>query len=118
MGLFSVPLTVINTNAGRSETMAAIVDTAASYSMIPAEVMARLDIAPTGETRIRMADNSVVAIPFGDALIAVEGRHQVLRALFRPGGSRAILGANTLQELEFVVDPVNERLISIADVSP
>ena len=111
MGLFSVPMTISGPDRGRSATVAALVDTGASHSMAPSDILDRLGIAVTGQVRVRTADNRVVVVPLGEARIATSGRRAVAPLLFQPPGSRPILGVSALEALDFGVYTVYELLI-------
>ena len=111
MGLFSVPMTISGPDGGRSATVAALVDTGASHSMAPSDILDRLGIAVTGQVRVRTADNRVVVVPLGEAQIATRGRRAVAPLLFQPPGSRPILGVSALEALDFGVYTVYELLI-------
>ena len=111
MGLFRVPMTITGPDAGGSETVAALVDTGASYSMAPVDLLGRLGITPTRQTRVRTADDRIVAVSIGEARLEVAGSSEILAVIFGRPGSRSILGVSALEELEFGVDPIRERLI-------
>ena len=111
MGMFSVPLTVIGTDGAGSATVDALVDTGAVHTMLPSNVLAVLGITPTGQMDIRIADNRISVIATGDAVLEVEGVRDEVKIMFGAPGGMTLLGASTLERLEFGVDPVRERLI-------
>ena len=111
MGMFSVPLTVIGTDGAGSATVAALVDTGAVHTLLPSNVLAVLGITPTGQMDIRTADNRISVIATGDAVLEVEGVRDEVKIMFGAPGGMTLLGASTLERLEFGVDPVRERLI-------
>ena len=111
MGMFSVPLTVIGADGAGSATVAALVDTGAVHTMLPSNLLAVLGITPTGQMDIRTADNRISVIATGDAVLEVEGVRDEVKIMFGAPGGMTLLGASTLERLEFGVDPVRERLI-------
>ena len=111
MGLFSVPLTVIGTDGARSARLVALVDTGVIHTMLPSDMLAGLGITPVRQIRIRTADNRISVIAIGDAVLEVEGVRDEVEVMFGTPGGMALLGASTLERLEFGVDPVRERLI-------
>ena len=111
MGMFSVPLTVIGTDGAGSATVAALVDTGAVHILLPSNVLAVLGITPTGQMDILTADNRISVIATGDAVLEVEGVRDEVKIMFGAPGGMTLLGASTLERLEFGVDPVRERLI-------
>ena len=110
MGNFSVPATVGNPNTPARERVSALVDTGSTFSVLPADLLARLGIAPTRTRRLRLADGSVQEYQTGTAYFEVDGSDGIARVVFGPP-SVYMLGATTLEDLSFVVDPVNQRLL-------
>lgn len=111
MGMFSIPLTVIGTDGAGSATVDALVDTGAVHTMLPSNVLAVLGITPTGQIDILTADNRISTVALGDAVLEVEGVRDEVKIMFGAPGGMTLLGASTLERLEFGVDPVRERLI-------
>ena len=110
MGLFSVPLVVGNIRTGQSETVAAVVDTGAVYSLIPASVLQRLEIAPVRTMRFGTASGEAVRYEVGEARFSAEGETCTANVVFGPEG-KFLLGAMTLEGLALAVDPMKKRLI-------
>ena len=48
MGVFRVPIEIGAPSGSEFETVDAVVDTGATYTMLPGSVLTRLGIAPTG----------------------------------------------------------------------
>ena len=111
MGLFSVPMTVTGIDSGLTTTLDALVDTDATHSMVPADVLANLGVTPVWRSRIRMANESVIDLLRGEAEAGALDRKATVPVLFGPEGSRPILGATTLEILELAVDPIIGRLM-------
>ena len=111
MGLFNVPMTIRNAGANRAETLDALVDTGATHSMVPTNILTRLGVTPVWRSHIRMANESVIDLQRGEAEIETLGRKATVPVLFGPEGSRPILGATTLEILELAVDPIVGRLV-------
>lgn len=111
MGVFSVPVTAIGAGGAGSATVPALVDTGATHTMLPSDLLTGLGITPVRQIRILTADNRIVPARLGRAILEVEGVRGAVEVMF--GGSRGVvlLGASTLERLEFGVDPVRERLI-------
>ena len=111
MGVFSTPVTVIGAGGSGSATLPALVDTGAVHTMLPSDILTGLGITPVRQIRIRTADNRIVTVGLCQAVLEVEGVRGTVEIMF--GGSRGVvlLGASTLEKLEFGVDPVRERLI-------
>ncbi len=109
MGTFRVPLTVGNLATGASETVDALVDTGATYSMIPASVLERLGIAPARSRRFLIANGERVEYQTALAYFRTGGYEGEARVVFGPEG-QYLLGATTLEDMLLVVDPISKRL--------
>lgn len=110
MGLFSVPLVVGNIHTGQSETVDAIVDTGAVYSMVPASLLRRLAIEPVRTIRFNTASHESVEYPVGMASFSAAGEICYANVIFGPE-EQFLLGAMTLEGLSLAVDPMKKRLI-------
>ena len=110
MGIFSVPVSVGNRDTAERETVDALVDTGSTFSMMPASLLNRLGIRPTESRRLRRANARVAEYPTGMARFEIDGRDGEARVIFGPDNIY-LLGATTLEELSFIVDPINRELI-------
>ena len=110
MGIFSVELTVRNRDTLVGETVLAVVDTAATISVMPASVLNRLGIEPLRTRRFRLANDETVEYRTGMALFETSDRDGEASVAFGPEG-RYLMGVTTIEELAFVVDPIRRRLI-------
>ena len=110
MGLFSVPLVVGNIHTGQSETVDAMVDTGAVYSMVPASLLRRLEIEPGRTMRFSTASGDSVRYEVGEARFSAAGETCYANVVFGPEG-KFLLGAMTLEGLALAVDPMKKRLI-------
>ena len=110
MGAFSVNLWVGNLFTDAGANVEALVDTGATYSMIPGSLLQELGVEPI-ETRIsRIADGSRIELQTAWARFHAEGRNAVARVSFGPEGTY-LMGATTLEDMGLAVDPVEQRLI-------
>ena len=110
MGAFTVPLTVGNPDSAAQETVDALVDTGATFSVMPASLLRRLDIEPTRTRRLRFANGQVEERQTGMAFFEVDGVDCEAMVVFGPEDLH-LLGATTLEALLLIVDPINKRLI-------
>ena len=111
MGTFNVEMTVSPLDFSVSEKVSALVDTGATHTMLPSDLLTGLGITPVRQIPIRTADNRIVAVGLCQAVLEVEGVRGTVEIMFGSPGGMALLGASTLERLEFGVDPVRERLI-------
>ena len=111
MGGFTWPVGIWSTDGEWLETVDALVDTGASYSMFPRSMLERLNIAPIGQRGFEQADGSVVRHDIGQAMLVINGDESHMRVIFGPEDADPLIGSNALQEFLLVVDPVAEELI-------
>lgn len=110
MGTFRVRLQVGNPRNGISETVDALVDTGASYSMMPASLLSRLGIETERTISLRVASGQSFQFPTGVADFSTAGYNGTARVVFGPEG-QYLMGATTLEDLALAVDPLAQRLI-------
>ena len=110
MGTFAVEMTVSPVDFSVGEMVTALVDTGASYSMIPASRLRRLGIEPDETVEFELAGGEITEYPTGWAGFSATGRRGRARIIFGPE-DEYLLGATTLEDLGLMVDPVNYRLV-------
>ena len=111
MGVFDWPVTLGSMDGERSLEIDALVDTGASYTIVPARRLEELGVSPIDEIVLVMADGRPIEYEMGEALATASGRRIPTLVVFGDDGARALLGAYTLEGLRLVVDPARRRLI-------
>ena len=111
MGEFFWDVGVWSANRERMETVSALVDTGASYSLFPRNMLERLGIVPIGERGFEQADGSVIYRDIGQALLVINGDESYMRVIFGDNDADSLIGSNALQEFLLLVDPVAEELV-------
>ena len=112
MGEFHWPVGVWSADGERLETVDALVDTGASYSLFPRSMLERLGIAILERYGFEMADRSIVEYDVGEALLRVNSRERTNSVMFGDDDDQPLIGANALQEFLLLVDPVAEELVA------
>jgi predicted aspartyl protease len=96
----------------RRARLSGVVDTGASRLVLPASVVGALGLPETGQVTVRLADGRREQEPVvGDAQVGILGRFGVFTAVVEPGRTDALIGANVLEELDFVPDCTAQRLV-------
>jgi clan AA aspartic protease len=113
MGTFRVFIQLAGADSERFETMEALVDTGASYTWIPRDVLTGLGAQPDEDRLFVLADGREIRYPMAWVRIKLGERIQPTLAVFGEPGTEPILGAFTLEGFGLGVDPVNRRLISV-----
>jgi clan AA aspartic protease len=113
MGTFRVSIQFAGAGGERFEAMEALVDTGASYTWIPRDVLEGLGVQLDEERLFVLADGREVRYPMAWVRVKLGERIQPTLAVFGDPGTEPILGAFTLEGFGLGVDPVNRRLIPV-----
>ena len=113
MGTFTVPLGVADPRSRRFETIAALVDSGATYTALPVSMLQRLGVVPHAARRSVLADGRRVELGFGRTWMRLDGREEISPVVFQEEGAQPLLGAVTLEIFGLGIDPVNRRLIPV-----
>ena len=88
-----------------------LVDTGAELSWVPGELLESLGIERYEERHFRQADGTILTRWAGAAFIHVQGKRASDDVVFGEPGDLVLLGAHSLEGLNFRVDPVAKRLV-------
>ena len=113
MGVFRVDIEVGDLSGEQFLGVQALVDTGSSYTSLPARLLARLGVLPTGQRPFRQADDRIVQRQTGHARFRLNGDEVITPVVFDPANAEPLLGALTLEAFGLGVDLVNQQLISI-----
>ena len=87
-----------------------IADTGAMLTIVPGEMLNKLDIKPKAERKFRLADGEMKKLPVGDALVEIEGMELFENVVFGGSDAPPLLGVTTLERLGLEVDPTTGKL--------
>ena len=87
-----------------------LVDTGATFSVVPRGVLSRLGVQPVERREILTVDRKLLKRDLGYVGIDVAGRRVVSPVLFGEGEDFAALGAVTMEIAGLVVDPERKEL--------
>ena len=115
MSTFTINATFRSPNdRQQSREVTALVDTGATWTMLPEDIVDALGCSPISERRIRLADGREEIWPITILLVELEGQELPTICLIGRRGGPALLGAVTLEEFALSVDPVARRLVPVA----
>jgi len=115
MGTFRVDATFENPHDhARTRVVSVLVDTGATWTTLPRDVVDDLGCAAIGTRRVRLANGREEAWPLTIVLVTLEAQELPTICLIGPPGGPALLGAVTLEEFALSVDPVGRRLVPVA----
>ena len=111
MATFRVTIEIGPMDQSRFEQIDALVDTGATYTVVPSNVLERLGITPQFRRRFRIADGRVVELDMAWAVVRVEGQMTYTICVFGEPETDVLLGRVTLQSLGLKVDTLKQRLV-------
>jgi predicted aspartyl protease len=95
----------------RAVELDALVDTGAMMLALPRSVIERLGLPEGQERRMRTAGGEVQTRTFHGAQVTVMDRMGIFDAVELSDDCPALLGQIPLEQLDFVADPIGQRLI-------
>lgn len=111
MGEFRVPIEVGNQQGLRFERMDALVDTGATYPVIPRDILASLGCQALERRPFTLADDRIVEYEVGQVSLRLDGRTLIVPCVFGDEGSEPLLGAVALEIFLLAADPVHGKLV-------
>ena len=114
MSTFTVPIQVGASRSGRYVSMDALVDTGATYTVIPKDVLGELGVVVEETRFFEIADGTEIQLQSGEASIRVGDKRVTVVVVFGPEGSSPLLGATTLEMASLAVDPIREVLVPVS----
>ena len=111
MGLFTWPFDIGNLSGDRFQTVEGLVDTGATYSSIPANILRDLGIEPTETVEFELTDGTTTERQLGDARARVEGKEVLTTVIFGQDTDSPLLGAYTLERAHLTVDPHARQIL-------
>ena len=113
MGTFNVRFDIANRDGDEFVPVEAMVDTGATYSFLPGNLLRRLEVEPRERRVFLLADETEVQYDMGEALFRIDGQQYTAPVVFAPDGVDPLLGVTALEVFGLGVDPVNERLVPV-----
>ena len=97
MGTFSVTIEIGDVRGIRFERMDALVDTGATYSVIPRDILSSLGCQAVERRPFTWADDRVVKYEVGVVALRLDCRTMPVPCVFGDEGSEPLLGAVALE---------------------
>ncbi len=113
---FSMGITYLDITVKRlpsdptDETLEFLVDTGATYTLAPAEVLTRLGIQPHRSLTVTPADGPKTSRPTGGAYFECQGVGGAAPVLFGQPGDANLLCATALESMGMRIDPLSRNL--------
>jgi aspartyl protease family protein len=113
MGTFKVRVEIADSSGEQWEVVEALVDTGATYTMLPSPLLRRLGIQAHTRDVFMLADGRNVELEIGRGWVRVSGRSEVTLVIFGEPLAEPLLGAYALEGLRLAADPVGRRLVPV-----
>lgn len=114
MGTFSIRATLSHPeHRERQITLDLLVDTGATWSLIPPEAARSLGVEPSGTRAVRTAAGRRLELPLVEVRFTIDGRSLTTPCLIGAPGALPLLGAVTLEALGLAPDPVQRVLVPV-----
>jgi len=111
MGLFRVSAHLTGPT-GQNETVELLVDTGATFLVVPRALAERLELRPTRMCPIQTAGGRKETWPMAEVRLRLDGQEVTTPCLIAAEGP-ALLGAVALESLLLAADPVARRLVPV-----
>jgi predicted aspartyl protease len=93
-----------------------LVDTGATYTLLPGEVVRHLGLATPWRRTAMLASGEDVTYAMGHVLLRLNGEEMPTIFLAGPLACQGLIGAVTLEEFALATDPVHQRLVPVPRV--
>ena len=113
MGTFHITLAVGDPQGESYVPVEALVDTGATYTMLPASMLQNLGVVPHDRAEFELADGNVAEMDIGRTWVRIDGRSEIVPIIFGEKGTTGLLGAVTLEIFRLGVDLVRQELIPV-----
>ena len=112
MALTYLSTTISNPAGGKPLTRKMLVDSGATYSVVPATTLKKLKIKPIKKQKFILANGEEIEKFIGEARFAIGKENMTAPVVF--GDEEVwLLGATTLENMGFILDPINRQLKSL-----
>ncbi len=106
MGTFRVPVRVYSlADATHGEALEMLVDTGATQSIVPGAILRQLGISVERRQTFHLPNGESMDRDVGWVGVLCQGQRAITLAVFGEPDDASVLGALTLEELGFEVDP-------------
>ena len=111
MGITSLKVRLSNPrDRRRAVEKELLVDSGAIYAVVPAPVLQRIGVRPSGKETFTLADGTHLTRRVGTAFFEIDGRQGASKVIFGRPGDAALIGAVTLEELGLMLDRLKREL--------
>jgi len=96
----------------KSIEIEAVIDTGATMSVLPMDLIQKLGLEKIDEVNVRYADNSVKRKEvYGWVILEIAGRKAVFYVLAENEGAQPLIGQIVLERLDLVIEPSTRKVM-------
>lgn len=111
MGITKVILKIQNLKDSKKEFSGEfLVDSGATHTVVPSEVLKKIGIKPHGEEMFVLADGKIITRKVGSAFYKYGNAQAAAPVMFGEKGDSQLLGVFTLEALGLSLDPLKREL--------
>ena len=112
MGQFSVRTTIAHpADPERVAVVDLLVDTGATLSWVPRQILEQLGVPRLARRRFLLADGGFVERDTAGVVMRMDGTEAMVTVVVAESGDAHLLGATALETLGFGIDPIGQRLV-------
>ena len=114
MGTFYEKVVIYNPEEpSKNLELGLVVDSGATYTWIPKDILSSLDIKPTSKRKLKIATGAIIERDVAWIKMDLKGEIGATLCIFGDEGSEPLLGAFTLEGFGLGIDPVNKTLVPV-----
>ena len=109
-------LTSVTAKVGKGEKAVEvdfIVDSGATYTLLPQKIWKQLNLEPFEELKFALADATVISRAISEVWLEYGGRGRTVQVILGEEKDEALLGAFTLESLGLILNPFTRELFSM-----
>jgi len=99
--------------AGKSRDVEFLVDSGATYTLLPEKVCREFKLKPSREMNFSLADGTAIKRKISEIHFEYKGLHGTTPVIIGEKGDQPLLGALTLEILGLVLNPFKRELVSM-----
>ncbi|MBA7513977.1 hypothetical protein ES705_05995 [subsurface metagenome] len=106
-------LTSVTAKVGKGEKAVEvdfIVDSGATYTLLPEKIWQQLNLEPFEELKFTLADATVISRAISEVWLEYGGRGRTVQVILGEEKDEALLGAFTLESLGLILNPFTREL--------
>ena len=111
MGTFTHTITLVSASGDERETVEALVDTGAMFTVVPKPLLERLGVRSFDTLPVRFANGQIERWSLGQLEAELDGRRRPVLCLFGAPEAPPLIGAHTLEAFLMTVDPAEQKLV-------